>query len=70
MRKELNMMLIIVVCAIIGLVCAIITYQLYTNGILVDEIVTESSTISIDDLTFIIFFGWTFVGIVIGVLKS
>lgn len=70
MKKELNMMLVIVVCAIIGLVCAVLVYTMYTNGIIIDELVTESSTISINDLTFIVFFGWTFIGIVIGVLKS
>jgi hypothetical protein len=70
MRKEFNMMLIVVVCAILGIVCAVIVYQLYTNGILIDEIIEESSTISIDDLMFIVFFAWLFVGIVIGVFKS
>lgn len=70
MKREMFMMLIIFTCAIIGIVCAVLTYQLYTNGILIDEIIEESSTISINDLCFIIFFAWTFVGIVIGVLKN
>lgn len=68
MRKEVDMMLIIVVCAILGVVTAVIVNLLYTNGIIFDELITDS--ITIDDAMFIVFLIWVIVGIIIGVFKD
>ena len=68
MRKEFNMMLIVVVCAILGIVCAAILNILYTQGILADFLANTSITII--DLEFLIFFFWLIGGIVLGVMKN
>lgn len=70
MKKQFSMMIIIITFAILGLVAAVVVYNLYTNGIVIDELVDQSETISITDLTFLICLVWTFMGVVIGVLKS
>lgn len=70
MKRTFNMALIIVVCALLGVVTDMIINQLYTNGIFIDEIITASETITINDLLFIVFFAWLFTGIVIGILRS
>jgi len=67
-RKEFEMMLVILVCAILGVITAMIANLLYTNGIIIDELI--SGTITISDFMFIIFFIWIIVGIIIGVFKD
>lgn len=68
MRKEFELMLIIVICAILGIVTAIVVNLLYTNGIVIDELIVN--TISIEDVMFLVFFAWIVVGIIIGVFKD
>jgi hypothetical protein len=68
MKKEFNLMMIIIVCAIMGLTTAVIVYTLYTNGTIIDEMITSSVTI--DDLMFIIFFAWLIIGVIVGAFKS
>lgn len=67
MRKEFDMMLIVVVCAILGVICAVIVDLLYTQGVITD---TMLSGVTIENLSFIIFFFWMVTGIVIGVFKD
>ena len=67
MRKEFDMMLIVVVSAILGVVCAAIVNVLYTQSVITD---TMLSGITIGNLGFIIFFLWLMVGIIMGVLKD
>ena len=61
------MLLIILTCAIIGIVMAMITQTMYNEGILVDKLIT--STITITDLMFAIVFLWIIVGILLGVSR-
>jgi len=68
MKKEFNMMLIVVVCAMLGIISAVIVNLLYTNGIIIDELITN--TISINDVMFSIFFAWIVMGIIIGVFRN
>lgn len=68
MRKELQILLIIVTCAVLGLITANIIYILYTQNIVVNELLTGS--ITINSLMFLVFFVWLIVGIVIGVMKD
>lgn len=68
MRKQFELMLIILVCGILGVITSVIANQLYTQGIIIDELI--SGTITINDLTFIIFFAWIVIGIIIGVFKD
>lgn len=68
MRKEFNMMLTVVVCAILGIICVALVNVLYTQGIIIDEMI--GGTLSIADLGFIIFFLWLLIGIIIGVMKD
>ena len=67
MRKEFQTMLIVIVCAILGVVSAMIVNTMYVRGQIIDEFIT--GTITIDDLMFVVFFAWLVVGIIIGVLK-
>ena len=67
MRKEFNMMLIVVVCAILGVICAAIINQLYIQGIISPAVL---GTLSINGLEFMVFFVWLIVGIIAGVLKD
>jgi hypothetical protein len=69
MRKEFNMMLIVVVCSILGIVFAAGLNLLYTQGIVLDQIVANSG-IGINEITFFVFLAWMIAGIVIGVLKN
>jgi len=68
MKKEVNVLLIIVVCAILGIITAVVVNLLYTNGVVIDELI--ANTISIDDVMFVVFLLWIVVGIVIGVFKN
>lgn len=68
MRKEFNMMLVIVVCAILGIVTAAAVNLLYTQGIMIDSIL--GGTITISDFEFVIVLVWIITGIIIGVLKN
>lgn len=68
MRKEFDMMLIVVVCAVLGVICAVIVNTLYTQGILIDAMI--GSSISITDLQFLVFFLWLVAGIIVGVMKN
>ena len=68
MRKEFNMMLIVIVCAILGIITAGIINTLYIQGIITTAII--SSTFTMQQLQFIIFFAWLITGIVIGVMKD
>jgi len=63
------MMLIVVVCAIMGVVSAMIVNTMYVRGQVIDELIAET-TITIGDLQFIVFFMWLLTGIIIGVLKT
>lgn len=68
MRKEFITMLIIIVCAILGVISAIMVKTLYTNGVILDELIIN--TISIEDVQFFVFFAWLIVGIIAGVLRK
>ena len=67
MKREFQMMLIVVVCAIMGVVSAMIVNTMYTRGQIIDELLAET-TITISDLMFVVFFMWVLMGIIIGVL--
>lgn len=69
MKREFQMMLIVVVCAIMGVVSAMIVNTMYVRGQVIDELIAET-TITIGDLQFIVFFMWLLTGIIIGVLKT
>jgi hypothetical protein len=68
MRKEFNMMLIVVVCAILGIVCAGLINTLYEQGIITTAMIGE--TFTMQQFQFLIFFAWLVIGIVIGVMKD
>lgn len=69
MRKEFEMMLIILVCAALGLITANIINLLYTQGIIFDRIVANTG-VKIEDLMFFVFFAWVVAGIIIGVFRK
>lgn len=68
MKKEFSMMLIIVVCAVLGIICAAIANILYEQGVIINSLINSSITIA--DFQFAIFFVWLIVGIIIGVMKN
>lgn len=68
MKKSFNMMLIIIVCAIIGVALAQIISLMYSDGILIDEILSNS-TISLSDLQFIVVLLWLMIGIILGATR-
>jgi H+/Cl- antiporter ClcA len=68
MRKEYEMMSIIIVCAILGVIMAGITNILYTNGTFIDEVITN--TVTIEDIMFLEIFLFILVGVIIGVMKK
>jgi len=67
LKREFQAMLIVIVCAILGIVSAMIINTMYVRGQIIDELIT--GTITIGDLQFIVFFAWLLIGIIIGVLK-
>jgi ABC-type thiamin/hydroxymethylpyrimidine transport system permease subunit len=67
MRKEFNTMLIMVVSAILGVVCAIILGQLNTQGYVSGLLI---GGITIDQLQFLVFFIWLIGGMAAGILKN
>jgi len=67
MRKEFNMMLIMVVSAVIGIVCAIILGQLNTQGYISGLLI---GGMTIANLQFLIFFIWLISGMAAGILKN
>lgn len=67
MKKEFNMMLIMLVSTLIGIIFAIIMGQLYTEGY-ISSLLVNGMTIS--DLQFLIFFVWLIGGMIAGVMKN
>ena len=67
MRREFTITLTVLVCAILGIVNAMIIKQLYMRGIIIDEMIT--GTITISDLMFFVFFIWVLIGILLGALR-
>lgn len=68
MQKEFGMMLIVIVCTILGVICAAITNVLFTQGIINNSIIWNVITIS--NFEFIIVLAWLVTGIIIGVMKD
>ncbi len=67
-NKEYQMMITIVVCAIMGVICAVIAGQLWTQGPLADYF-SQTTAFTELDLQTLIFFLWLLGGIALGVYK-
>jgi hypothetical protein len=66
MRKETNMMFIIVTCAILGIIACGVISILYSNGIFIDELIVN--TVTIDDIMIIIVLSSIITGIILSIL--
>lgn len=62
------MMLIIVVCAVLGVVCAALLGVFYEQGVIVDSLLSDSITLA--DFQLVIFFVWLLFGAIMGVMKN
>ena len=68
MRKEFNSMLIMVVCAIIGIILTALATTLYNQGYISTMIISSGMTLS--QMQFLIFGACLFIGVVMGAVKS
>ena len=66
MRREINTVGVILVCAVIGIVFAMIVQNLNTQGILIPMLL-DSINLTIGHLMFLVFFIWLIIGIMLGV---
>ena len=67
MKKEFNMMLIMIVSAILGVVSAAILGQLNTQGYISGLLI---GGMTITNLQFLVFFLWLIGGMAAGILKN
>lgn len=67
MKKEVNAMLMMVACAIIGVIFAAIVGLLYTEGY-ISAMFDTSFTIA--NMQFLVFIAWLIVGAVLGALRD
>ena len=68
MKREFNAMLIMVVCAMVGVVLTAIVTTLYTQGYISTMILSSGMTLS--QIQFLTFGACLFIGVVMGALKS
>jgi len=66
MRREINTVGVILVCAVMGIVFAMIVQNLNTQGILIPMLL-DSVNLTIGHLMFLVFFIWLIIGIMLGV---
>jgi len=66
MRREINTVGVILVCAAMGIVFAMIVQNLNTQGILIPMLL-DSVNLTIGHLMFLVFFIWLIIGIMLGV---
>ena len=69
MKKEFNMLIIIMVCAVLGIVSAGLIGVMYTQGPLV-AFLANTPSVTLADLQFMVFFVWLIIGIIAGSLKQ
>ena len=67
MRREINTVGVILVCAVMGIVFAMIVQNLNTQGILIPMLL-DSVNLTIGHLMFLTFFIWLIIGVVLGML--
>ena len=67
-NKEYQMMITIIVCSIMGVICAVIAGQMWVQGPLSDWF-SQTTLLTLADLQFLIFFVWLLGGIALGVYK-
>lgn len=67
MRKEFEMMLIVVTCSIVGFVLAMIIKTMYDNGVIFDELI--SGGITVTDVMLVVTMLWMLIGVIISVLR-
>ena len=68
MKKEFNMLIIIMVCAVLGIVSAGLIGVMYTQGTLA-AFLANTPSVTLADLQFMVFFVWLLGGIALGVYK-
>ena len=69
MKKEFNMLIIIMVCAVLGIVSSGLIGVMYTQGPLA-AFLANTPSVTLADLQFMVFFVWLIMGIIAGSLKQ
>ena len=67
---DVSVMLSVAICGLIGVVSAIIVHQLYSRGIVIDELMTHFGISSIVDVEVLIIILFIIVGIVVASVKK
>lgn len=67
MGKPFDKFAIVFICGMVGVILAFIVYGLYSEGIIVDEYIT--GTISITDVMSFIILAWSIIGVVLAAIK-
>ena len=68
--EDVSVMLTVAICGLLGVVSAIIVHQLYSRGIVIDELMTHFGVSSIVDVEVLIIILFIIVGIVVASVKK
>ena len=67
-EREFKILKIVLVCIVIGVIIAMLFSTMNSHGLIIDELIT--GTITITDLMFVTVFIFGMVGVMVGVLSS
>lgn len=66
--KDFEALVIVLIFGVLGVICAMIIYELDARGILIDEFITSSITVT--DLQAFVIIVWLIVGVLVAAIKS
>lgn len=67
MKRDYETPFIVVICSVIGIVLSQIIRTLYNAGVVLDEFITDSITIT--DVMLVVVILWFIIGVIISILR-